>query len=235
MSNSYTPTAGVAGKTVLVGSGAPDNGLGSNGDSYYDKDAKVIYTPKAAGAWPVGVSLVGAAGTGNTLQVFVVAPAASAADAVATGWASSDANTYPGSITQPGVPRALSFTFPGGWDGGNPTIHGTNQYDAVITETLVAVAGTKVSGVKCFKTVTSITKPTVGADAGTGTCGTLDALGLVDARIVAGATLKTKGLAFRSANSFAGFVTIDSTNHTAGGEFFGPNGSDMCFLVDVLS
>ena len=54
--------AGVNGRTVLSGSGAPGGGVGANGDFFIDTTGWVIYGPKAAGAWPAGASLVGAAG-----------------------------------------------------------------------------------------------------------------------------------------------------------------------------
>ena len=55
---------GTAGNTVHSGSGAPSSGTGVNGDWYIDTAAHYIYGPKAAGAWPAGVSLIGAAGSG---------------------------------------------------------------------------------------------------------------------------------------------------------------------------
>jgi len=56
-------TAGSNGKTVLNGTGAPDNSIGSDGDFYIDTAANVLYGPKAGGAWASpGVSLVGSAG-----------------------------------------------------------------------------------------------------------------------------------------------------------------------------
>jgi hypothetical protein len=56
--------SGLNGKTVLNGSGAPSNALGTNGDFYLDTADTKLYGPKAAGAWPAsGVSLVGAGGT----------------------------------------------------------------------------------------------------------------------------------------------------------------------------
>lgn len=52
-------TDGAAGKTVLTTSGAPAAGTGVNGDYAYDPTARVMYGPKAGGAWPAGVSLAG--------------------------------------------------------------------------------------------------------------------------------------------------------------------------------
>lgn len=54
--------AGADGKTVLNGSGAPDSGLGVNGDFYIDTVANAIYGPKTAGAWGSGTSLIGPQG-----------------------------------------------------------------------------------------------------------------------------------------------------------------------------
>lgn len=54
---------GADGKTIIYGSGAPNNGLGNNGDSYYDTTNKTFYANKSAGAWPAGTSLIGPQGT----------------------------------------------------------------------------------------------------------------------------------------------------------------------------
>lgn len=53
---------GADGNTVLSGSGAPGSGLGANGDYYIDPATSLIYGPKAFGAWPAGISLVGPQG-----------------------------------------------------------------------------------------------------------------------------------------------------------------------------
>jgi microcystin-dependent protein len=55
-------TAGLAGNTVLNGSGAPSNGLGTNGDFYINTGAGTIYGPKAAGAWGSPTNLIGPQG-----------------------------------------------------------------------------------------------------------------------------------------------------------------------------
>lgn len=72
-------------------------------------------------------------------------------------------NLFPGPITNPDVPRNVTATFETGWTAGNITVVGTDQFDDVVTEVIVAVAGSTVNGVKIFKTVTSITKGSVGA------------------------------------------------------------------------
>jgi hypothetical protein len=57
---------GADGNTILSGAGAPDSGVGVNGDFYLDTAAWVLYGPKASGAWPgSGTSLVGPAGPGE--------------------------------------------------------------------------------------------------------------------------------------------------------------------------
>lgn len=78
----------------------------------------------------------------------------------------SDVQTWPGPFTSPVVPRNISITFGALWDGGDVTITGTNQFDAAITEVIADVAGSKVEGVKTFKTVTAITHQLAGAGGG---------------------------------------------------------------------
>ncbi len=59
--------AGTAGKSVLSGSGAPAESLGTDGDFYIDTSTNQIYGPKASGAWGTPVNLVGPQGpTGAT-------------------------------------------------------------------------------------------------------------------------------------------------------------------------
>jgi hypothetical protein len=63
-----TGATGANGNTVNYGTVAPTAGIGNNGDFYINTATSYIYGPKAAGAWPAGVSLVGAAGTnGNKI------------------------------------------------------------------------------------------------------------------------------------------------------------------------
>ncbi len=51
------------GNTLLNGTGQPSNTLGANGDYYIDGVAKILYGPKASGAWPATtLSLVGQQG-----------------------------------------------------------------------------------------------------------------------------------------------------------------------------
>ncbi len=56
-------TNGADGKTVLSGSSNPTAGIGNNGDFYLNTNTKILFGPKASGAWPsLGVSLVGPTG-----------------------------------------------------------------------------------------------------------------------------------------------------------------------------
>lgn len=73
-------------------------------------------------------------------------------------------NAFTG-LVNPDIPRSLDVTFAAGWNGGNVTIIGTDQFDAAVTEVIVAVANTTVLGIKTFKTITSASKGTVGASA----------------------------------------------------------------------
>lgn len=56
-------TLGAGGGAVLrSGAGAPDSGLGTDGDFYIDTTADALYGPKTAGAWGSSTSLIGPAG-----------------------------------------------------------------------------------------------------------------------------------------------------------------------------
>jgi hypothetical protein len=53
---------GVNGNTILYDAADPDAGDGVNGDFFINTASHTLFGPKAAGAWPAGVSLVGPAG-----------------------------------------------------------------------------------------------------------------------------------------------------------------------------
>lgn len=57
--NGTNGTNGTNGLTILSGTTNPSNGLGVNGDFYINTTTWFIFGPKAAGAWPAGVSIVG--------------------------------------------------------------------------------------------------------------------------------------------------------------------------------
>jgi len=47
-------TGGGGGSGVLYGEGPPDGGTGSDGETYIDVTAAMIYGPKAGGVWGAG-------------------------------------------------------------------------------------------------------------------------------------------------------------------------------------
>lgn len=55
-------TDGTDGKSVLNGTTDPAAATGNNGDFYINTATNFLFGPKTAGAWPAGVSLVGATG-----------------------------------------------------------------------------------------------------------------------------------------------------------------------------
>ena len=57
-----TGVAGADGKTVRNGTSNPVSGTGVDGDFYINTAANTLFGPKANGAWPSGVSLVGPTG-----------------------------------------------------------------------------------------------------------------------------------------------------------------------------
>ncbi|MFN4830502.1 MAG: hypothetical protein ACK5GB_00030 [Sphingomonadales bacterium] len=64
-----TGAAGIDGKTVLSGTNNPVAATGSNGDFYINTTTNILFGPKAGGAWPVGVSLVGPQGPSGSSAV----------------------------------------------------------------------------------------------------------------------------------------------------------------------
>jgi len=59
-------TNGVDGRTILYGGSNPGSGVGANGDFYINTNTSTLFGPKASGAWPGGISLIGPqGGTGS--------------------------------------------------------------------------------------------------------------------------------------------------------------------------
>ncbi len=133
-------------------------------------------------------------------------PAAKGTTNVHAAVASNAANLFPGPITNPDVPRNLRYVFAASYDGGNLTVVGTNQFGQTQTEVVTAVANTTVVGTKVFKTVTSITKATVGATANAVSVGTGDKIGLTTVPVSGSPVLLT-------ANGVGEAVTFDATNN----------------------
>lgn len=85
--DSQTGPQGQAGTQFFNGTTAPSNALGSNGDYYINTVSKMLYGPKAAGAWPAGISLKGDKGdTGDTGSVGPTAWAQAVPWATATAY-----------------------------------------------------------------------------------------------------------------------------------------------------
>lgn len=97
--------------------------------------------------------------------------------------ATAAASVVTAGLANPDVPRTVTAT-PGGTTANvlavSVIIKGTSIEDAVITETLPAFtvgSGASVTGLKAFKTITSVTFPVIGA-ATSATIGTSSALAL---------------------------------------------------------
>lgn len=135
-----------------------------------------------------GTGATGASGTGSVtgstatattaIMSIFVEPAAAGVD-VHAAIASDNAAPVTTAITSPAIPRTLQVVFTALWDGGDITIAGTDQFDAVISETILNIPGSTAHGIKIFKTVTSISNSLTGAGGGlTATVQTGTKLGL---------------------------------------------------------
>jgi hypothetical protein len=92
------------------------------------------------------------------------APDAEDDDVVHALFAGNNASSdFPGPFTNPDVPRNIKVTFEAGWDGGNVTVTGLDQFLTPVSEVVVASAGNTVAGTKIFATVTAATKGAVGS------------------------------------------------------------------------
>jgi hypothetical protein len=128
----------------------------------------------------VSDELEGLSGVPQAVLLPAVVPAAKAATAVHAAVAGNAvANLFPGPITNPVSARNLSAVAAASYDGGALTIVGTNQFDAAQTEVITPVAASTVYGTKIWKTVTSITKAAVGANAAAVSVGTGDKIGVL--------------------------------------------------------
>lgn len=141
-------------------------------------------------------------GVPQAILLPAVVPAAKSATAVHAALAGSAANAFPGPITNPVIPRNVSAVAAFGYTGGGLTVVGTNLFDAAQTEVITPVANSTVYGTKIWKTITSITKASVGV-AATISVGTGDKIGV--AYNVANST----GLMF--VGGVAEAVTVDPT------------------------
>lgn len=116
--------------------------------------------------------------TTATRMFLVAAPAFADPAAVHAAHPANGANTWPGPITNPDKPRNATVTFPVGWDGGNVTVNGFDQFGAQVSEVFTSAPGSTVVGSKIFASVSSITKAATGATANAASVGTGDKLGI---------------------------------------------------------
>lgn len=122
-------------------------------------------------------------------------PAAASATAIHAAFAGSNAsNAFPGPITQPDVPRALSVTFAAAWDGGNVIVTGVDTRGISASETFVSAPGTTVTGSTPFTSVASIAKTAVGVAADAASVGTSTKLGLAQMPRTANGILQADGV-----------------------------------------
>ncbi len=110
---------------------------------------------------------------------LIAAPAFADVAVVHAAHAATGANAFPGPVTNPDKPRNLTVTFDAGWDGGDVTVTGFDQFGEVVSETFTASPGATVTGSKVFASVATITKAAVGASAATASVGTGNKLGVL--------------------------------------------------------
>jgi hypothetical protein len=146
--------------------------------------------------------------TGSETVSNLGAPAAASATSVHASYNGDEAdNNFPGPITNPDVPRVVSATFAGTWDGGDITVTGTDQFGAAISEVLTSNPGGATTGTKAFATVTAIAKELVGSNAVGASVGTGTVLG-IPVKINSEAT----NVLYADGVNEAG--TYDTSNHT---------------------
>lgn len=122
-------TNGTDGNTIRTTTGAPSNGVGVNGDYAYDFTARIMYGPKAAGAWPAGLAL----GSSSSVGLFGDGTdgAATLDGSASVGWATRSGSVY--TVTQAVNLTALTINsgvtlVPAGWPvfvSGTLTNNGT--------------------------------------------------------------------------------------------------------------
>ena len=136
-----TGATGTSGNTVWNGTGAPSNTLGANGDFYIDTAADNLYGPKASGAWPTGVSLVGPTGaTGPTGPTGPTGATGTAGSAGATGPTGPTGATGATGATGP-APSGAGNQFVGTPNGATGTAGLRSIVQADLPTTSASAAG----------------------------------------------------------------------------------------------
>lgn len=163
---------------ILTGSGAPAAEVRDLGMLYVRDDAVGAYMSDGAGTWTqilddasavpqheaTATSAAGTGATGSTSTAVMATEsfAAPAAKAVACHAQIVDNDVTPiaAGWTAPAIPRNLRIAFGAAWGvtpGGDVTVTGTDQDDAVATEVFVANPANTVVGAVIFKTITQAT------------------------------------------------------------------------------
>lgn len=158
---------------------------------------------------------------------LVAAPAFADAAIVHAAHAATGTNSFPGPVTNPDKPRNLTVTFDAGWDGGDVTVGGFDQFGQAISETFTATPGSTVTGSKVFASVATIVKAAVGVSAATASVGTGNKLG------VAGKLVNATD-ALLLADNAAEPATVDATYHAFTPAVTLPNGVvSYVFITNV--
>jgi hypothetical protein len=141
-----------------------------------------ILTERLIAANGLAMSVPGLDKSGYSLFMQATGPcaAAGAATVKAAYTLGAAAVTVTTGITDPDVYRCLQIQGNAGSIAGNVVISGTNWLGEAISDTIALNAASAVSGVKAFKTVTSIRFPAKTNGSGdTVTVGCIDTLGLI--------------------------------------------------------
>jgi hypothetical protein len=175
------------------------------GTFYLRLTGNVLYQKTSAtpGTWQT----VGTSGVASgSAKVFTVpTPVIADTTSVQAGYAANQgSNTFTG-VTNPDVPRNLQVFFAAGWDGGDVTVVGTNQFSNALSEVFTTGSNVLRVGAKIFKTITSITKGSVGASSALASVGPENTLGIVG-------VLADTSNALLFANNVAIGGTLDAVN-----------------------
>ncbi len=112
------------------------------------------------------------------MELFLMTPDAADADVIKANIAGDSATLTYVPTGQPDIPRSITVTFAADWDGGDVSINGTDQFDALIFEVLESDPGEVAETSRTFKSVTLISKSAVGADAAEADIGTGTKIGI---------------------------------------------------------
>lgn len=160
------------------GGGAPVVVANSpQGTFFFRTTGLALYVKNSAspGTW----ELVAQSGASFSKVFVVLMPALADVAAVRAAYPANGANTFSGPFVNPDVPRNATVGYATGWDGGDVTVTGTDQFNVSISEVFPSAPGTVVTGAKIFKTVTGATKTTIGATTNTASIGVDSKLGIV--------------------------------------------------------